>query len=257
MNDGSQIVGEAWFRFNVFPTPIHPIDGDIITNGYPILANLSAQKAYLQHNTDTDLVLLKKSKLIVYHPENHIMDVFIYKSMSTGLKYVVYLVNLLSTLLCEENGLLLHGAGFVKYGAATAVIGPSGAGKSTAAQLIGYDHLLSDDAVVISDIDGKPLLHATPLGGTTDGPMSGALKAIFFPRKSETFSMRLIQPREAIHRYILEHGDYMSKLFKPYVVQSFKNAHALFNRVPAYELSFPPDFVDQDQIRQILCQATP
>jgi hypothetical protein len=159
---------------------------------------------------------------------------------------------LLSTRLAASEGVALHGSGFVIDGVAATVIGPSEAGKTTAARLVRGDRLLSDDVVAVTDIDGQPQLHATPFGRESDGAGSAPLRAIFFPRKQATFSLRPLSVREALIRSAAGQADTFQSLFNPYGGMAIRNLGRLFRKVPAYELGFSLEGIDRDAIRRVL-----
>ena len=162
------------------------------------------------------------------------------------------LFRLLGCLLSADDGLLLHGSGFVLSGVAAAVIGPSEAGKTTAARLVQGDRLLSDDVVAVTDINTQPRLHATPLGRESDGVGSAPLRAIFFPRKQAAFSLQPLTARQALIRSAAEQSDKLQCIFSPYGGMAIRNLGRLFRKVPAYELGFSLDGIDRDAIRRVL-----
>ena len=180
------------------------------------------------------------------------MEVYAFDTMDMARNLGGYMFHLLGCVLAARHGLLSHGAGFVMSDAAGVVIGPSGAGKSTAVGLLEHDFLLSDDLVAVSGLDDTPVLYATPFGGATDGARCASLRALFFVHKTSRFSLQRIPPREALRRYLSEHGEYIGQLFEPYIALAFKNAHAMFSRVPSYELCFSREYVDTQQIRRVL-----
>jgi hypothetical protein len=165
------------------------------------------------------------------------------------------LFRLLGCLLSAGDGLLLHGSGFVLDGVAAAVIGPSKAGKTTAARLVRGDRLLSDDVVAVTDLDGQPQLHATPLGHESDGVGSAPLRAVFFPRKQAAFSLQPLTARQALIRSAAEQADTFQGLFVPYGGMSIRNLGRLFRKVPAYELGFSLDGIDREAIRRVLSKS--
>ena len=146
----------------------------------------------------------------------------------------------------------MHGAGLILGHRGVLITGPSGAGKSTAARLAGYDVLLSDDVCALTGVTSGPMIHGTPFGGATDGNRSAPLKAIFFPYKGKVFRITPLSPVLALKRYFEEHADYLRSLFKPQVSLMLKNAHALFRRVPSYELSFTLEGMDREAIKGVL-----
>ena len=183
------------------------------------------------------------------------MDSFVFRSADESAYLRGRLFRLLGCLLSTTDGLVLHGSGFVLDGVAAAVIGPSEAGKTTAAHLVQADRLLSDDVVAVTDIDTRPLLHATPLGRETDGLGSAPLRAIFFPRKQAAFSLHPLTARQALIRSVTEQADRLHFLFNPYGGMAIRNLGHLFRKVPAYELGFSLDGIDRDAIRRVLSRS--
>ena len=220
---------------------------------YPILECAPAADRY-RHRRADDLVILSSIHLIVLDRQLNLMEVYCFDTQRTPKYIGGHIFSLLACMLAERDGVLLHGVGFILSGVSGAVIGPSGAGKSTAVRLLEHDSLLSDDVVAVTGLSQIPILHATPLGGPTDGVMSAPMKALLFPTKGPRFSVDPIPPKLAFLRYWREHSDYLGRLFKPYAAQIFQNAHGLFHKVPSYELSFSRDYVDTEEIRRLLIE---
>jgi hypothetical protein len=214
---------------------------------YPILRYACACQ-----QGNNDLTFVHPELLLIFRQVTNTMEIYRFETSNMIDRFHDHLMLLLACLLSANNGILLHGAGFAISGVAGVLIGPSGAGKSTAAGLMQHDFLLSDDVVSLTNVSKVPTLHSTPFGGRTDGLMSAPLRAIFFPEKSSDFSIRPISPRAALLRYLQEHGDYIKKLFKPHIRMAFENAHMMFRKIPSYEMSFSPDYIDREEIRRLL-----
>ena len=229
----------------VLPAAAGP-GGDDLVRAHPAVG-----ARYRRRGAD-ELVWSWPHHLALYDPRGRVMEV--YQSELPGVLDVIegYVRRLVGGRLARQGDLLLHGAGWLLDGAAAAAIGPSGAGKSTAARLMGPDFLLSGDVVAVADCAGAPALHATPLGGATDGAGSGPLRALFFPRRADGFALRPMARREAFARYWAEHWEYNFWYLRDEVGPVFENAHALFARVPAYELAFAPDGIDRAAIGRLL-----
>jgi hypothetical protein len=183
------------------------------------------------------------------------MDAFAFPPANVDQYLRSRLFVLLGSVLAARGGVLLHASGFVLDGAAAAVVGPSKAGKTTAARLVQGDRLLSDDVVAVTDLDGEPQLHATPLGRESDGVGSAPLRAIFFPRKQATFSLQRLTARQALIRSAAEQADTFQGLFAPYGGMAIRNLACLFRKVPAYELGFSLDGMDRESIRRVLSKS--
>lgn len=209
-----------------------------------------------------DLAIVSDTLLVLYRQPERRLEVFWLEPEPTplqpargalGREQVDHCVTLLVlTRLAENDGLLLHGSGFVIDGVAAAVIGPSGAGKTTAALLTKHDALLSDDVVAVTDIGAAPLLHGTPLGRMTDGPLQAPLKALFFPKKADRCRIEPLSAVQAYERYLYEHADYASKGFVEQRGQVYQNAARLFDEVPAFELAFALHDLDTSLIRECM-----
>lgn len=76
------------------------------------------------------------------------------------------LKTLYATLLTEQQGVLLHGAGLLVDNFAYAFIGPSGAGKSTLCERSATHTILNDELVAARIQNGRAILFATPFSGT-------------------------------------------------------------------------------------------
>jgi len=226
-------------------------DGSLIDECLPILQIKTIRERYFNKDSG-ELHLLLPDQMILFKPDSKRMDVYRFDWKVVERYFISHVFLYFCNYLSSDSGLLLHGAGFVLTDHGAVILGSSGSGKSTAVNLMKRDFLLSDDVVAIKNIDISPNIHATPLGGPTDGNRSAPLSAIFFPQKDDSFSITPISPRKALLRFLEEHSDYISRLFKPYIAQTFKNAHALFQKVPAYELSFPKDYIDTEAVRQVL-----
>ncbi len=161
------------------------------------------------------------------------------------------LVQLLLTLLSGRDGLLIHAAGVGLGDQAVIVTGPSGAGKSTAARLLN-GRLLSDDMVVLTGLNEKPLAHSTTFGGLSDGPASLPLSAVIFPHQAKSFALRRLSTREAFLRYQHEHGSYLSHTLQVCRRNLALAALSLFERVPSFEMSFTRDSLDHQAIQQVV-----
>lgn len=217
----------------------------------PVLQHSQVRARY-DRRTESEFVTLKWNHLAILNAVDDSLEVFLLHSSRVIQRIEAFIFQSLAYLLAPRNGILIHGSGFALSQSCGLVTGPSGAGKSTSVRMIAPDSLLSDDMVGITKIDQEPIIWATPLGGLTDGPMNGPLRAIFFPKKASHFSIELLRPHNAFLKYWAEHSEYIHKLFAPYVAMYFKNAYELFQKVPAYELAFALDSFDREAVRNVL-----
>lgn len=222
---------------------------------YPVFQYDVTRKMVADHGLNEDIIV-QKARLAFFYPQKREMTAFACETSAEKNEQAIHTFLFLSVafLTAEFGGLLLHAYGLVIDGLAAAIIGPPEAGKSTAGNLMQKDAVLSDDIIGITDIGGRPMAHASPLAssGITDGPCRAPLAALFFPVKSDQFDVRPIHPRDAFLRYLEEHADYVGRMVKSIRILYFKLAHTLFQKVPAYELHFPVDFVDTDRVRDVM-----
>ena len=61
-----------------------------------------------------------------------------------------------------RGGFLLHASGIEVGGLGIVFVGQSGAGKSTIASMFPDDAVLNDELIAITDVETRPMLHATP-----------------------------------------------------------------------------------------------
>ena len=218
----------------------------------PILSCPTVERRYARREAD-EVVVSYAGVVDFFRPSTRDLESFALGSGRLVRHLKGRLSYLLGPLLAADDGLLLHGSGVLIDGAAAAIIGPSGAGKTTAAHLIRADHLLSDDAIAVTDVDAQPWLHATPLGRESDGPGRAPLRALFFLRKQAGFALRLMSRREALVRAVEEQADTLAGVFLPSMRgMAIRNLGRLLHKVPAYELGFSLDGIDREAIRRVL-----
>jgi hypothetical protein len=220
----------------------------------PILNCPTVEQRYRGRQAD-ELILLGVGVADYLQPATWTMESFAFPPVDVARYLRSRIFCLLGSHLAANAGLLLHGSGFVIDGLAAAAIGPPDAGKTTAARLAQGDRLLSDDVVAVTNLLDQPQLHATPLGRESDGVGAAPLRAIFFPRKQATFSLKPISAREVLIRSAAEQADTFQSLFPPYGGMAIRNLGHLFRKVPAYELGFSLDGIDREAIRRVLSGA--
>lgn len=76
---------------------------------------------------------------------------------------------LLTLLLLEKDGLLLHAATLERGGTALAFLGRSGAGKTTLARLAGSRQVLTDEISLVRLVEGEPRAYGSPFWGEMAG----------------------------------------------------------------------------------------
>ena len=77
---------------------------------------------------------------------------------------------LVTVVLAQRGGALIHGCGLVLGGRGALLVGPSGAGKSTLAGMFPERAVLSDEFVATLFDGNRPILYSTPFSGDLDVP---------------------------------------------------------------------------------------
>ncbi len=148
---------------------------------------------------------------------------------------------LMMCLLPHHGGLLVHAAGVRSGHGAVIFPGRSGAGKSTTMSLLAdYPGLagLSDDRIVIREVEGRYRAHGTPWAG--DQPVvshdDAPLRALAFLHQAPDTRLVPIAPKEALPQLL---RTVSIPWFDAETVSPALGAcDALLSRVPLYELHF-------------------
>jgi hypothetical protein len=149
---------------------------------------------------------------------------------------------LLMHVLPFHGGLLLHAAGLRGSRSAVVFPGRSGAGKSTLTRLLLDESVdlagLSDERIIVRQIDGEPLAFGTPWAGTAGlAANAGArLAALAFLHQAPENHLEPLTPQRALDQLlpvasILWHDPDRTS-------RTLQVCEELLARVPAYELHF-------------------
>lgn len=159
---------------------------------------------------------------------------------------------LMMCLLPHHGGVLVHAAGLRRGEAAAIFPGHSGAGKSTLMGLLaGRTELqgLSDDRVVVREIDGSFRAFGTPWAGTglVASPDDAGLSAIAFIHQSPETRLQRIGPQAAL-------GQLLRTASVPWfdeeaMSRSLGVCERLLARVPTYELHFRR----HEEVAEVVC----
>jgi hypothetical protein len=160
---------------------------------------------------------------------------------------------LLMYFLAQRRGILAHAAGVVMKGKASIFPGESGAGKSTFSELLAearIGRLLSDERVIVREIDGTMQAFGTPWAGTAGITRNGSapLAGIYFLTHGKNNHIEKLAAGEALDRFLplISIPWYDPDTMAPIVAF----AKHLAARVPAFEMSFKPDRSAVDLFRQ-------
>lgn len=151
---------------------------------------------------------------------------------------------LLMYFLASRMGMLTHAAGMVKGGKAFIFPGASGAGKSTFSEILAeakVGRLLSDERMVVREIDGPMQAFGTPWAGTAGIARAGnaPLAGIYFLKHGKSNHIEKLAAGDAADRLLplISIPWYDPDAMAPIIAF----AKRLAARVPAYEMNFKPD----------------
>ncbi len=148
-----------------------------------------------------------------------------------------------SALLLEQGGLLLHSMSYSYEGSGIVCAGPSGRGKTTLARLLAQQvTLFTDETTAIQRVGDAVVAHATPFAGElgiVSGPASAMLDAIFLLRHAPQTQVRRLSAAEAVTQLLgctfapLRSGVWMNACLEA--------VEHLARSVPCYDLCFRPE----------------
>ena len=151
---------------------------------------------------------------------------------------------LLMYFLAGRKGMLTHAAGLVRGGKSFIFPGASGAGKSTFSELLveaKVGKLLSDERMIVREIDGAMQAFGTPWAGTAGIARAGnaPLAGIYFLKHGQSNHIEKLAAGDAADRLLplISIPWYDPGTMAPIIAF----AKRLAARVPAYEMNFKPD----------------
>ncbi len=150
---------------------------------------------------------------------------------------------LLMYILASRRGALIHSAGALIGGEAVVFAGRSGAGKSTISrqfQAAGKTLLLSDDRVVVRQLDGGYAAHGTPWAGDARIALnrSAPLRAVVFLNHGGANRIERVSPRGAFEKLLpMVSVPWYDRVA---IEQITSFCEALTRDVPVYDLFFVP-----------------
>jgi hypothetical protein len=148
------------------------------------------------------------------------------------------------SMLTRYHGMIVHACGMIWDGQGLLFIGTSGAGKTTLAELFRGKSgitLLSDDRIIIRNIDGGYNIYGSPWHGNAQiaSPLKAPLKKVFFIKHDDRNRLTELKPIDAISRFIV-------RCFPTFwEAEGMNNTLDLSERLSSdilcYELGFVPD----------------
>lgn len=147
-----------------------------------------------------------------------------------------------SQLLASNSGMLLHAAAVIKEKKAFLFLGVGGAGKSTIAGLSKRYKILGDDIIAVRKKGGRYYAFSTPWKQAPfikpDRHIKGGISAVFFIKKSDKISFRLLQPECALMRILSSHIHFLVYTKRSLTKKIFFTAADFTKKIPAYEMKF-------------------
>lgn len=151
---------------------------------------------------------------------------------------------LLMNHLAQGSGLIVHSAGLALEGMGMVFAGVSGAGKSTLTGIFAREapeaELLSDDRIIVRQIDGRWHAYGTPWpgeAGVASNSRAG-LGALFFLAKGPAHRLEPLSPAQALKRLlpVVSCPWYDSER----LTGVLDTCERLVGQVPCFELRFKP-----------------
>ncbi len=151
---------------------------------------------------------------------------------------------LLIYLMASHKGILIHAAGASIQKQGLVFAGKSGAGKSTLAkQLVkGKEwRILSDDRMILREIDGQYTAHGTPWPGEAGHALNQhiPLRNLVFLHHGEKNKLQEISSQSALER--LTHVTSIPWYDREVMPVVLEHCQKLVDAVPAFDLYFTPD----------------
>lgn len=157
-------------------------------------------------------------------------------------------------LLAQGRGVELHGCGVVDAsGEASLFVGQSGAGKSTMARLWDREPhvtILSDDRIVVREINGQIMVFGTPWHGDEPFAASGParLARVCFLRHGESHHLKGATAAESAARLFA--CSFVPVYDAAAIEFTLGLLETIARRVACYELEFAPDRSVVDFVRR-------
>jgi hypothetical protein len=147
-------------------------------------------------------------------------------------------------LLALGRGIELHGCGLIADGEGILFLGHSGAGKSTMGQLwqqTGQASILSDDRIIIRQLEGQLWMYGTPWHGERRYSLNQRvpLRQIYFLRHGAAHQLVQLPPAQRVAMLV-------ARSFLPFhssagVQFSLDLCQELVRSIPCHELHFRPE----------------
>ncbi|MBN1832493.1 MAG: hypothetical protein JW896_10305 [Deltaproteobacteria bacterium] len=165
----------------------------------------------------------------------------VHPALSQG--YINGMMFILSHLLIQNNGLLLHGSAIQKDGQGVLFLGPSGSGKSTATRLCRPDVCFSDDGVIIIKEGAQVFAYRSPfrqIHKTLDKStiMKGEIHKVFLLKKNRQHRVSSIRNSELMCVILMNLIHFFKYLSDETAKAGFHLTKEILDTLPSYRLEF-------------------
>ncbi len=195
------------------------------------------------------------AKAVVYCGDIGVVEVGGKKMVRNPITYPVDQL-LVMYMLAERKGALIHSSGVDFNGHGYMLLGKSGAGKSTISRrfaLAGHE-VISDDRIVVRDIDGELRMFGTPWSGEAGIAVNGdfPLHGMFFLRQGAENLIKKITPTEASERLIPVTS--IPWYDKSVLSKILSFCGEMVSACPAYDLTFRRDIDVNDVFENFIAK---
>jgi hypothetical protein len=167
----------------------------------------------------------------------------VHPALSQG--FVNGMMFVLSHLLIQNNGLLLHGSAVQKDGRGVLFLGPSGSGKSTVTRLCRPDVCFSDDGVIIRKEGAHVFAYRSPfrqipntLANSTI--VKGEIQKVFLLKKNRHHRVSSIKNTELMCVILQSLIHFFKYLNDETANAGFFLTKDILDTLPSYRLEFAP-----------------
>ncbi|MDD5084855.1 MAG: signal peptidase I [Candidatus Omnitrophica bacterium] len=235
--DGASFISKLKNAFGNFETDKEPELRLIFKKRYSAIQKLIRRNIFKLTWKDEDFSL----ELPYCHTETDFEKKSIFVTAYSKHGWGDFLRFIVSILIVERGGFLLHASGVVDGNRAYVFAGPSESGKTTIARLANDRKILSDETVAVVRNNGSFLASSTPFYGEFGRITENTgfeLKELYFLRKARAFEKKPLSPAEAFKNLF---PNMMSRINDPKIAgRALENAAQFAEKVKCYELRFLP-----------------
>ncbi|MBI5958810.1 MAG: hypothetical protein HY866_08750 [Chloroflexi bacterium] len=146
------------------------------------------------------------------------------------------------------SSLMLHCCGVLRNNRVALFLAADGGGKTTVGKLALSGTILSDDHVMLRNVDGLVTAFGTPWGLTVSETLTARVGGLFWLEQGDHFELIPLGTPEILRALWNEHGGYFHVLPDDYKTWAFNFFAELCSQLPAYRMCFSKDYVDWNAI---------